>query len=70
MQARAGGCLTGPLAYQRLYRERVTERHDAIVDVVLVVKDVGVGVKRFPDAVSACGQSGGRQRGQIDRAAD
>lgn len=49
-------CLTRPLANQRLYRERVPQRHDAVVDVVLVVQHVWVGVERFPDAVAACGK--------------
>lgn len=46
--------LTGSFAYQRLYREGVSKRHDAVVHVVLVVQDVRVGVKRFSDAVSTC----------------
>ncbi len=46
--------LTGPLAYQRLYRERVSERHYSVVDVVLVVQDVRVGVKGFPNAMPTC----------------
>lgn len=48
--------LTSPLAYQRLYRERVSERHYSVVDVVPMVQDVRVGVKRLPDAVPTCGK--------------
>ena len=48
--------LTGPLAYQRLYRERVSVRHDAVVVVVLVVQHVRVGMKCSPDAVTTWGK--------------
>lgn len=45
--------VTCPLANQRLYGEGVPDRHDAVVDVVLVVQDVRIGVKGLPDTVPA-----------------
>lgn len=46
--------LTGSLANTRLYGEGVSDLHDSVVLVVLVVQNIGVGVKHLADAVPTC----------------
>ena len=60
--------LTSSLAYQRLYCEGVSDRHDAVVHVVLVVQHVRVGMKRFPDTVSAWPESNTNKSGDGEHA--